>query len=323
MSVCPGDLNRVVAHELRIRKLGGTINIRRQNGQRQRASFRLLLRLALRAARCTGTSLAKISQWKLAHLPVGPLHLQPFATIQMQIDRAKLLSGNRLPQGQLNKLLLGHRLLTVGNRVVLVHSMIHLRIACYSSPSYDSETASKVPTMEIKAAAAVDIPAISEIYNHYVRNATCTFATEPEGPAYWDAWLAEHGGPFPALVATDAGRVVGWATLSRWNNRCAYRFSTEDSVYIRPECHRQGIGRALLAALVDLARRHGHRNIIAQIADHQTASEKLHAALGFRLVGCLERIGYKFDRWIDVAIWQLRLDTDAQSPMPTPAPHDD
>lgn len=177
--------------------------------------------------------------------------------------------------------------------------------------------------MEIRIATPEDVPAVSEIYNHYVMTSTCTFATEPEGPAYWEAWLAEHVGAHPAIVAVDAGRVVGWATLSRWNNRCAYRHSAEDSVYVRPECHQQGIGRALLASLIDRARTHGHRNVIAQIADHQPASEKLHAALGFQEIGCLQRIGYKFDRWIDVAIWQLRLDAAPLSASPTSAQHGD
>lgn len=162
--------------------------------------------------------------------------------------------------------------------------------------------------MILRAVTAADIPAVSEIYNYYVQHATCTFATEPEGDAYWHDWLAGHVGAHPAIVAVDGGEVVGWGSLSRWNNRCAYRFSVEDSVYIRNDRHHRGLGRAILTELVTLARTHEHRNIVAQIADHQPASEKLHAALGFRKVGVLETIGFKFDRWIDVAIWQLRLD---------------
>jgi len=165
--------------------------------------------------------------------------------------------------------------------------------------------------MELREATAADIPAVEEIYNHYVLHSTCTFATDPEDEEYWRDWLSSHVGAHPAIVAVEGGRVAGWGTLSRWNNRCAYRFSVENSVYIRKECHRRGIGRAILAELVALARRHGHRNIVAQIADHQAASEALHAALGFRKVGYLEAIGYKFDRWIDVAIWQLRLNDGA------------
>lgn len=161
--------------------------------------------------------------------------------------------------------------------------------------------------MDIRPVTAADIPAVSAIYNHYVLHATCTFATEPEGEAYWRDWLTTHVGAHPAIVAVDGAEVVAWGSLSRWNNRCAYRFSVEDSVYVRPDQHRRGLGRSILVELVSLARTHGHRNIVAQIADHQAASETLHEALGFRKVGVLEAIGYKFDRWIDVAIWQHRL----------------
>ena len=162
--------------------------------------------------------------------------------------------------------------------------------------------------MNIRPVVPGDIPAVSEIYNHYVLNSTCTFATEPEGPAYWQSWLESHTGAYPAIVAEEEGRVVGWGALSRWNNRCAYRYSAENSVYVRPDCHRRGIGKALLAELIVLARKHGLQSLVAQIADHQAASETLHAAAGFRKVGCLESIGFKFDRWIDVVIWQLRLE---------------
>lgn len=160
---------------------------------------------------------------------------------------------------------------------------------------------------QVRTAQPADIAAIGEIYNHYVVNATCTFATEPEGPDYWQAWQAARSDVYPAVVVEDQGHVIGWGTLSRWNSRCAYRFSAEDSVYIHPGHHRRGVGRAILSALVARARSAGHRNVIAQIADHQPASEALHAQFGFRKAGVLEGVGYKFDRWIDVAIWQLRL----------------
>lgn len=162
--------------------------------------------------------------------------------------------------------------------------------------------------MEIRTVRPEDIPAVSDIYNHYVQTSTCTFAVAPEGPAYWDAWLAAHVAAHPAIVAVEADRIVGWGTLSRWNSRCAYSFTVEDSVYVHPKCHGQGIGRAILADLIRRARLLGHRSIIAQIADHQQASERLHERCGFEQVGCLRGVGHKFDRWIDVAIWQLCLE---------------
>lgn len=162
--------------------------------------------------------------------------------------------------------------------------------------------------MNIRLASTADLPAIADIYHHYVVHSTCTFETEPRSTAAWAEWLAAHTGNTPAIIAEESGEVLGWGSLSRWNNRCAYRFSVENSVYVRADRHRRGIGRQLLADLIQRARALGLRSLVAQIADHQEASERLHESLGFRRVGCLERIGYKFDRWIDVVIWQLRLD---------------
>ena len=161
--------------------------------------------------------------------------------------------------------------------------------------------------LTIRAASTVDLTSIAEIYNHYILNSVCTFDTKPQDSNHWNNWLAEHTPPFPAIVAIRNRSLVGWGSLAKWNNRCAYRLTAEDSVYIKPDCHRQGIGRALLAELIDQARRHGHKNIIAQIADHQPASEALHRSFCFQPVGTLEAIGRKFDRWIDVTIWQLKL----------------
>lgn len=161
--------------------------------------------------------------------------------------------------------------------------------------------------LSIRPASAGDLPAIAALYDHYITHSTCTFAETPEDEVYWRDWLAAHVGPLPAIVAIHHSAVVGWGCLSRWQTRCAYRFSVEGSVYVAPEHFRQGIGAAILDALISLARRHGYHSIIAQIADHQRASEALHSGRGFRRVGCLEGVGFKFDRWIDVTLWQLSL----------------
>lgn len=158
-----------------------------------------------------------------------------------------------------------------------------------------------------------DMAAVAEIYNHYVLHSTCTFAEQPEQQPYWDGWLKAHVGPHPAIVAEYERRVVGWGTLSHWNTRCAYRFSVEDSVYVREGLHRRGVGRALLTELIRLARSHGHRNVVAQIAGDQPASEALHERFGFRRVGTLRSVGFKFNRWIDVALWQLEIPQGSQA----------
>ncbi len=162
--------------------------------------------------------------------------------------------------------------------------------------------------LRIRPAGPDDLEAVAAIYDHYVLHSTCTFATEPEGPEHWRGWLAEHEGLYPALVAEapDAG-VIGWCTASPWNPRCAYRYTAESSVYVAAGRERRGAGRALMEQLIATARELGHHSLVAQIADHQAPSEGLHAVLGFTRVGVLEQVGFKFDRWIDVALWQRRL----------------
>lgn len=172
---------------------------------------------------------------------------------------------------------------------------------------------STMATLELRSAMPNDLPAIRAIYDYYVANSTCTFDLEPRNENAWQSWLAEHQGPHSAIVAIRGGALVGWGTLSKWNTRCAYAHTVEDSVYVDHRCHAQGFGRVILTRLIELAAEHGHRSVIGQIADHQPASEALHTALGFRRVGCLQRVGFKFDRWIDVSIFQLQLE-DARDP---------
>ncbi|MCA9256259.1 MAG: N-acetyltransferase [Phycisphaerales bacterium] len=168
----------------------------------------------------------------------------------------------------------------------------------------DSEAISSIQT---RFATPADLQAIAAIYAHYVEHSVATFATTPPSDVEWRGWLDSHFGPHPAIVATLDDRVVGWGSLSNWNKRCAYRSTVEDSVYVHADLHRRGIGRMVLARLIELAGALGHRVVIGQIADHQVASERLHEAFGFRRVGLLEGVGHKFDRWIDVAIFQLTL----------------
>lgn len=168
-------------------------------------------------------------------------------------------------------------------------------------------------SLDMRSAVQADLPAIRSIYDHYIAHSTCTFEVEPGDDESWQSWLDEHQGPHPAIVATRADEVVGWGTLSEWNRRCAYARTVEDSVYVDHRWRAQGVGRAILTRLIELARRHGHHVVIGQIADHQAASEALHSSLGFRRMGCLERVGFKFNRWIDVVIYELQLEDDRDS----------
>lgn len=163
----------------------------------------------------------------------------------------------------------------------------------------------------IRAASASDLPAINAIYNHYVPRSTCTYQTEPESAEGRRAWFEAHGGPHPVIVAEDAGEVVGWASLSPFRARAAYRFTVEDSVYVRHDCQRRGIGSRLIGELIGLGGRLGLHAIIAGIDSEQAPSIELHRRLGFTEVGHFRQVGYKFDRWLDVIFMECLLQNRA------------
>jgi len=160
----------------------------------------------------------------------------------------------------------------------------------------------------IRVATVDDLPAIDAIYNHYVDQATCTWQYAPAPPAERRAWLDAHGAAHPITVAVDTGgAIVGWGSLSVYNKREGYRFTVENTVYVHPRHHRRGIGRALLADLVERARTLGHHSIVASISADQQASIGLHAAAGFIEVGRMRELGVKFGRWLDCVYMQKLL----------------
>jgi L-amino acid N-acyltransferase len=159
----------------------------------------------------------------------------------------------------------------------------------------------------IRPATVDDCSAINDIYNHYVLTDTCTYQTEPDTLAERQAWFARHGGAHPVLIAEQRGEVVAWGALSAFHPRAGYRFSVEDSIYVRSDCMRQGLGRALLSELLRLARARGHRTVIALISADKVGSIALHEQFGFASAVTLREVGYKFDTWLDVAFLQLML----------------
>ncbi len=159
----------------------------------------------------------------------------------------------------------------------------------------------------IRSATESDLAAINDIYNHYVLHSTCTYQEEPEPFEGRQQWFIHHGEKHPVLVAEVAGKVLGWASLSPYHPRSAYRFTVENSVYVHHQNHRQGIGSMLLKELIVRAAALGHRAIIAGIDADQPASVALHAKFRFEKVGHLQGVGFKFGRWLDVVYMQLRL----------------
>ena len=152
---------------------------------------------------------------------------------------------------------------------------------------------------------AADLDAINAIYNHYVLHSTCTYQEEPSSSDERAAWFAAHGPRHPITVAESPdGAVLGWGSLSRFHARSAYRNTVENSVYVRHDLHRRGLGRALLDDLIARAQSVGHHTILAIIDAGQAGSVALHRAHGFESVAHLKEVGFKFGRWRDVVYMQ-------------------
>jgi len=159
----------------------------------------------------------------------------------------------------------------------------------------------------IRSAVLADCAVISDIYNHYVLNDTCTYQEVPDLIEDRAKWFRHHGPQHPVIVAEAGGRVVGWASLSPYHPRTAYRFTVENSIYLHPDWRRRGIGRLLLQELIDSAKALGYRAIIAVISSEQTGSITIHENFGFVEVGRFKKIGFKFSKWLDVVYLQLDL----------------
>jgi phosphinothricin acetyltransferase len=162
----------------------------------------------------------------------------------------------------------------------------------------------------IRTATIEDLDGIFAIYDQQVLHGTATFETVTKTAEERRAWFDAHEpGKYPAIVAQEAGRVVGWAGLSAWSARPAYARTAENSVYVREDWRGRGLGRRLLEEL--LARAIAEtpvRVVVARIALPSAVSVGLHTSLGFVPVGTLRRCGEKFGRILDVLIMQRHLD---------------
>ncbi len=162
--------------------------------------------------------------------------------------------------------------------------------------------------IQVRIATEADVPAIREIYNYEVLHGTATFDTEPRTLADRLEWYRERQQhPYVVLAADVGGETVGWGSLAAYRPRPAYRFTSENSVYIHQDWRGRGIGKAIMDRLVETARENGLRNVLAVIAEGHPDSEALHARFGFEHVGRLSKVGYKFEEWLDVVFMQLAL----------------
>jgi L-amino acid N-acyltransferase YncA len=168
----------------------------------------------------------------------------------------------------------------------------------------------------IRPAAPIDIAAITRIYAEAVRHGTATFEIEPPNEAEMarrqQALIARR---YPYLVAERGGAVAGYAYAGPYRDRPAYNWCVEDSIYVAPEFHRMGIGRLLLTRLIAESEALGFRQMLGVIGDSaNTASVAVHTAVGFRLVGTFQSVGFKHGRWLDTVLMQRPLGESDGSP---------
>ncbi|HKM61257.1 MAG TPA: GNAT family N-acetyltransferase [Acidisphaera sp.] len=169
-------------------------------------------------------------------------------------------------------------------------------------------------TAVVRASTDADIEAIADIYAHHVLHGLGSFETEPPNADEMRRRRADIiGRGLPYLVAEDAsGAVLGYAYAGPYRTRAAYLHTVENSVYLRPEAMRRGIGFALLTALIAACERCGCRQMVAVVGDSgNAASIALHLRAGFRLVGTLESVGFKHGRWVDTVLLQRAIGAGA------------
>lgn len=167
--------------------------------------------------------------------------------------------------------------------------------------------------VKIRSSNEGDIAAIAAIYRHHVLHGLASFEDVPPEPhevARRRTDILARGLPY--LVAERSGQVLGYCYAAPYRPRSAYRFTLEDSIYLDEAERGRGIGRALLAAVLDRCTELGYRQMVAVIGGSDTwPSIRLHATLGFTRIGVLPAVGFKFGSWVDIVLMQRALGSGA------------
>jgi L-amino acid N-acyltransferase YncA len=166
----------------------------------------------------------------------------------------------------------------------------------------------------VRDAADTDLPAIQRIYAHHIAHSLATFEEVPPSVEEMSARRASiMSAGLPFLVAAQDGETVGYSYAAKFHSRAAYRYTIENSIYVSNALRGQGIGKALLGALVNRCEAGSWRQMIALIGDSNPVSIRLHEGRGFHMVGTLKSVGFKFGRWVDVAFMQRGLGAGSTS----------
>lgn len=159
----------------------------------------------------------------------------------------------------------------------------------------------------VRAVQTNDIPTILEIYNHYIATSTVTFEETLLTLDEVETRIAGIQQKYPYLVYEENGEVIGYAYASVFRTRIAYRFSVETSVYVHKDHYKKGVAKQLYKELLIQLKDQGITSAMGGITLPNEASVLLHEKMGFKKVGHFEKVGYKFDQWLDVGFWQIML----------------
>lgn len=166
----------------------------------------------------------------------------------------------------------------------------------------------KNPVTLIRDARDDDMRAMLDIYNDAVRTTTAVWNETRRTEQEHNEWLQmKRAQSLPVLVAEEQGQVLGFATYGPFRAWYGYRFTVENSIYVHRDYRRRGVARTLLTALISRARAQKLHTMIAGIEAENLASLQLHEAVGFMKAAHLHEVGYKFNRWLDLVLMELRL----------------
>ncbi len=156
----------------------------------------------------------------------------------------------------------------------------------------------------IRKAELKDISSIMEIYNKEIREAVATFDTEEKTFDEIKEWFRDHGPKNPIIVAEKDNEIVGWAALSKYDDKKAYSDTAEISLYVLRNFQGKGIGKKLMKKIIDEGKKVGLHTIIARITEGNKISVKLHKKYGFDQIGIYKEVGKKFGKTLDVFLMQ-------------------
>ena len=166
------------------------------------------------------------------------------------------------------------------------------------------------PGITIRTATEADLPQVLAIYNEVIVNTTAVYQYQPHTLEMRQAWFnTKKQEGFPVFVAEAGNTILGLSTIGTFRAWQAYKYSVENSIYVAAAARGKGIGRLLMAPIIEAARQMDMHTIIAGIDATNEVSIRLHKSFGFEEAAHFKQVGYKFGRWLDLKFLQLILNT--------------